>query len=268
MKKIISFLLLIVLISLCGCSAITSKIIESNSIETLKGWSFQYNEGTNDYSLFFGLLNDKDKYISADVDVDIRIEDEAGNELYKATRSVSKRDFSYYTSQVAGEQYLANIRIKASEISEGTTSSGTVYLRVYKANVVQFDEVNCKALYCLPTKGVTLTVDGLPTEIAIKGYDGRTESVIRVEEFEYTYDDGIMPQLKVTLKGTKTSGSSKSGYDIITYKLYDSAGYLVTSSNLYLKAMDSGDKFKDDTIVLYDIKPGENYTLKLSEYSW
>ena len=104
MKKIISFLLLIVLISLCGCSAITSKIIESNSIETLKGWSFQYNEGTNDYSLFFGLLNDKDKYISADVDVDIRIKDEAGNELYKETRSVSKRELSNYKSKDTDEK--------------------------------------------------------------------------------------------------------------------------------------------------------------------
>lgn len=268
MKKIVSVLLLIFVISLYGCSASTSKLIESNKIETLKGWSFQYNEGTSDYSLFFGLLNDKDEFISAEVNVDIRIEDEAGNELYIATRSVSKRDFGNYTSQVAGEQYLANVRIKASEVAEGTSSSGTVYLRVYKDNVVQFDEVNCKALYCLPTKGVTLKVDGLPAEIPIKGYDGKTESIIRIEDYSYAYDDGTMPQIKITLMGTKTFGDSNSGFDIITYKLYDSAGYLVTSNNLYLEAMDNGDKFKDDSIILYDIKPGEEYTLKLSEYSW
>ena len=156
MKKIVSVFLLIALVSLCGCSAITSSILEADSIETLKGWTFQYNEGTNDYSLFFGLLNEKDEFIAAEVDVDIRIEDESGNELYRSTRSVSKRDFGNYSSQVSREQFLANVRIKASDIMEGTSTSGTVYLKVYKENIVQFDEVNCKALYCLPTKGVTL----------------------------------------------------------------------------------------------------------------
>lgn len=268
MKKIFSLLLLIIVVGLCGCSAITSSILESQSIETLKGWSFQYNEGTNDYSLFFGLLNGQDKYISANVDVDIRIVDESGNELYKGTHSVTQKDFGYYMSQIAGEQYLANVRIKAAEIAEGTSSSGTVYLTVYKENKVRFDEVNCKALYCLPTKGVTFTVEGLPVELKVKAYDGSTESIIRVEDYSFRYDDGLMPQIKVTLTGTKTFGNSKTGYDIISYKLYDSEGYLVTSSNLYLSSMGEGDKFKDDSIVFYDIKPGETYTLKLSEYSW
>ncbi len=72
MKKIFFVMVLLVALCLCGCSPFNSVILQSSNIETLKGWSFQYNQGTNDYSLFFGLLNEKDKYISADVDVDIR----------------------------------------------------------------------------------------------------------------------------------------------------------------------------------------------------
>lgn len=82
--------------------------------------------------------------------------------------------------------------------------------------------------------------------------------------FKYRYS----PQLTITITGEKKSGSSDSGYDMIGYKLYDSAGYLVDSGNIYLSSLSAGDKFKDDSVVIYDITPGESYTFQLSEYSW
>ena len=42
---------------------------------------------------------------------------------------------------------------------------------------------------------------------------------------------------------------------MISYKLYDSAGYLVDSGNIYLSSLSAGDKFKDDSVVIYDILP-------------
>lgn len=65
--------------------------MESNNIETLKGWSFQSNSGTDDYNLFFGLLDGNDKYIA--VDVDIRIVNDVDEEVYSATKSVTSKDF-------------------------------------------------------------------------------------------------------------------------------------------------------------------------------
>ena len=47
-KRFAFLLNFLLLIWLCGCSA-------SPAIETLNNWSFQYNEGTNDYSVFFEL---------------------------------------------------------------------------------------------------------------------------------------------------------------------------------------------------------------------
>lgn len=183
MKKIILALSLLLMLLLYGCS-----VPQANIIETLKGWSFQFNEETNDFTLFFGLLDKNGDSISAEVDVDIRIVNENNEEVYRGTRTVSKSDFNYYTSQAVGEQYLANIRIPASDISSGTSSNGKVYLTVYKTDIVQFDEVNCEALYCLPVKGIQLTCDSLPLELKIKDYLGNTESTIQVNDVSYNFE--------------------------------------------------------------------------------
>ena len=53
MRKIKIFSLIFVLIiGLCSCSSGSAEF----NVETLKGWSFQFNEGTNDYSLSLAFL--------------------------------------------------------------------------------------------------------------------------------------------------------------------------------------------------------------------
>jgi hypothetical protein len=265
MKKIAISLCLFLLLNLCGCSLVPVGTNTSN-IETLKSWSFQYNEGTNDYSVFFALLNDSERYVSADVDADIRIVNDNGEEVYKGTHSVSKEDFGYYSSQAAGEQYLANLKIPASNITAGTSAKGKVYITIYKDEFLRFDEVNCEALYCLPIKDVQINATSLPKDIIIKGYDGKIESKIRVESVTYIYEKEFAPQLKITVTGTKTYGSSSS-YDMIKYKIYDSKKFVVEDGIFYLSSLCSGDKFKNDSIIIYDVVPGETYSIDFFEYS-
>ena len=268
MKKLSAvFLILVLIFQLCSCSWLPFESTTTN-IETLKGWSFQYNEGTNDYSIFFALLTDSDRYVSADVDVDIRIVNDNNEEVYRRTCSVTKNDFGYYSSQAAGEQYLANLRIPAADISAGTSANGKVYLTVYKGDFLRFGEVNCEALYCLPVKDVQLIADGLPQEIKVRAYDGKVESKIKIEEVQYTYDKDFASQLRITVTGIKTYGSANSTYDMISYKIYDSDNFMVDSGHLYLSSLSLNDKFMDDSIVVYDVVPGETYTIKFSEYSW
>ncbi len=243
----------------CGSSA--------SRVETLNSWSFQYNEGKSDYSLFFGLADKNDKPLSAGVDVDIRIVNDENEEVYTGTKSVSPDDFGCYTSRAAGEQYLANVRIPAAEIKAGKSESGTVYFTVYKGNALRFDEVNCDALYCLPIEEVQVTFDSFPLDLKMKDFMGGTASVIQIQGAEFKFDKDYIPKLTVTITGEKKSGSRDSGYDMISYKLYDSAGYLVDSGNIYLSSLSAGDKFKDNSVVIYDITPGESYTFRLSEYS-
>ena len=108
----------------------------------------------------------------------------------------------------------------------------------------------------------------LALDLKVKDFMGSTASVIQIQGAEFKFDKDYSPQLTITITGEKKSGSSDSGYDMISYKLYDSAGYLVDSGNIYLSSLSAGDKFKDDSVVIYDITPGESYTFQLSEYSW
>lgn len=253
-------LALTLLLSGCGSSA--------SRVETLKSWSFQYNEGTSDYSIFFGLADKNDKPLAADVDVDIRIVNDENEEVYSGTKSVSSDDFGNYTSQAAGDQYLANVRIPAAEITAGKSANGKVYFTVYKENEVQFDEVNCDALYCLPIEDVQVTFDEFPLDLKVKDFMGGTASVIQIQGAEYKFDKDYSPRLNITITGEKKSGSGNSGYDMVSYKLFDSAGYMIDSGNIYLSSLSAGDKFKDDSVVIYDVIPGESYVFQLSEYSW
>ena len=97
---------------------------------------------------------------------------------------------------------------------------------------------------------------------------GNASSVIQIQSADYVFDKDVLPQLSITITGEKKSGSDDSGYDIISYKLYDSEGYLVDSVDIYLSSLSTGDKFKDDSVIFYDAVPGESYTFQLSEYSW
>ena len=50
MKRFFLMWGLVIALLLSGCGSSASRV------ETLKSWSFQYNEGTSDYSLFFRFL--------------------------------------------------------------------------------------------------------------------------------------------------------------------------------------------------------------------
>jgi len=52
-----------------------------------------------------------------------------------------------------------------------------------------------------------------------------------------------------------------------SYKLLDDAGYIVDSGDIFLDALNAGDKFKDNSVTLDELIPGETYTFQLSEYT-
>lgn len=250
------------MLTLSGCAV-------KNNVETMKGWSFQYNEGTNDYSLFFGLCDKNDKYISATADVDIKIINDNDEVVYEGTKSITEKNFGNYTNQITGDRYLADIRFDANEISKGTSSSGTVYFTVHNDNAFNFDESNCEAYFCLPTKDIEVTIDSLPIELQQKSYDGSIQSKLTITNVTYDIDNSLItPSLHFIIFGEKTYGKSDGlNYDIISYKLYDSDGYMVDSGQIYVgTSLSSGDKFKDDSLAIYDVTPGETYTLQLLNY--
>lgn len=238
-------------------------------VEVMKGWSFQYNDGTDDYSLFFGLCDKDGNELSADAEVDIRIETDNNEVVYRDTKAITKDDFSTYTSQAAGTQFLANVRIPASDISPGSSSSGTVYFTVSDSSTFAFDETKCSAYHCLPIQDIQLELPALPLVIQNKSSFFGLQSTVSITDVSYLMDKSMLsPSLHITIAGEKTYENSSfgSGSSIVCYKLLDHEGYVVASGNIYLDHnLSAGDKFKNDTTI-YDVTPGEHYTLQLSDY--
>lgn len=234
-------------------------------VDTLVDWSFQYNEHTNDYSLFFGLADKNDKLIASDATVDIRIVNDENEVVYTGTKNVSVSDFDYYTSKVRGEQYLANVKISESEITAGKSNHGKVYFSVYQSNEFAFDEVNCEVLSGLPLKDVHVQFNTFPLDLNSYNYFEDVPSVIQIQSVEYNYSKDLTPSISFTVYGEKLSGSDNITYDSIGYKLIDSAGYTVDTGTLMFSSLHTGEKFKDDSIYFYNVIPGETYTLLFFE---
>ena len=53
MKKTSCTLLFILIFLMGGCSVPNPALYKDNNVETIKNWSFQFNEETNDYSIFW-----------------------------------------------------------------------------------------------------------------------------------------------------------------------------------------------------------------------
>lgn len=257
MKKRTLCLLLICAVLLAGCAA-------GARVEQLHSWSIQHNDGSNDYSVFFGFLDEDGRAIAAGATAELRIENDEGEILYEQTRSVTPEDFSVYTSAARGEEFLAEIRINDEEVKAGKSRSGTLYLKVHTDDGGEFDEVNCELFYDLPTLDVTIETEALPQEIRLDDYMGDLASVIRIDQVEYAYSSDYSSSLTVTVYGVKLEQYSDLSLDCVTYKLMDSEGYVVDNGSFYLDGISAGDKFKDDSIWFYDLIPGETYTIVFS----
>lgn len=255
--------LLAVLLALTGCAIGTPKI------ESMKGWSFQHNSGTDDYSLFFGLCDKNDKYVSADAEVAIRIVNSRDELVYSDTKSVTKQDFATYSNQVLGDRYLANVRIAGDELEAGSSADGTVYFTV-TCPTAQFDEAQCEAYHCLPIKDIQLEYPALPQEIQNTSYFG-LESKVSITDVSFSFDkSAYSPSLKIAISGEVLYEDTTYGLgdSIIDYKLLDSEGYVVKTGSIYLdSALSAGDKFRDDSVTVYDVIPGETYTIQFFDYA-
>ena len=255
--------LLFVLLLLSGCAF-------KPQVQTMKGWSFQYNSGTDDYSLFFGLCDKNEKYLSASADVEIRIVNDRDELVYSGTKSITEDDFGTYSNQLVGERFLANVRISPSELHKGSSNSGTVYFTV-TSDTFGFDEAQCDASYCLPIKDVQLNLPPLPVEVQETSSYFGVLSKVSITDVSYSLDDSsLSPCLRVTISGEKTYAHKTygSGLSFIDYKLLDQDGYVVDSGSVYLdSSLSVGDKFRDDSLILRNIIPGETYSLQFSDKS-
>ena len=56
---------------------------------------------------------------------------------------------------------------------------------------------------------------------------------------------------------------------MVGYQLRDSDGYVVDSGEVIIdKTLGKGDKFQDDSLMIFDLVPGEEYVLTFQDSEW
>lgn len=237
-----------------------------SGVNQMDNWSFQYNSGTEDYSFFFRFCNKNGKSVAVPCKVTMKIENENGDVVYEGTKEVERRDFGMYSSQARGEHLLANVRFKSDEIAEGNTANGTIYFTVEGKNFL-FDETRCE-VDDLPTKSIAIKVQDLPVTVCRQdSWSGARESELLITDVQCQIEEGLTPSASITVSGEKTYGSQDDiGVEMIGYQLCNHEGYVVDTGQILIsKSLGVGDKFKDDSLTLYDLVPGEEYTLTLKD---
>ena len=175
MKKILQCMILLILISvlvLSGCTTTQTNTPTSNNQDSSSNVQTQPKTADSGSGLRssnakfignfmatadekvvetrFSLLDDSNKYVTADGTGSVRIENSEGDKVYTSTINPKKEDFGTYTLMLTGEQFEAYVwEIPLTEIKKSTSLSGTIYLN-FKTGDAEFEEMKTD-IWGLPT---------------------------------------------------------------------------------------------------------------------
>ena len=241
-----------------------SEISKAESVYYMGDKSIQHDDGK--FTLLFSLQNILNDRISSPCLVKMRIVNEENETVYTGKKTVRTSDFGYWTSTLAGERYLASVTINDTEITNGSSSSGTIYFTVENEGYFSFDETSLSIYDELPVSPVTVELPALPLSVNEKSYDGSVRSTCAINNITYEIDGS---EMIIKFEGVKTAdvdGNNNSDSCIFSWKLYDSDNYVIDSGNVFTSNLVVGEKFKDEKEYIYNIKAGEKYRLQISDY--
>ncbi|MDY3845463.1 MAG: hypothetical protein SOZ62_00940 [Eubacteriales bacterium] len=244
-------------------------------VVSLSSWYVNQDDKKKEYNLFIGFLNKDDKYISTEVDVDIKIVNIKQEEVYTTTKHLTKDDFGEHKEKNENNNrtvLLAKIIIPYSDIAPGKSNYGAFELTVHKDKENSFDEIKC-SISSLPIKETVLNIEGLPLEFEIpNNYYGTSEnkkSVFRITEIKC---DPSFSSINASVTVSKVSGENADYYPLKTigYKVFDNSGNLMNEGSFYVENLKEitvgGSKdFEAYLSVNKEIVPGETYTLRIFE---
>ena len=110
----------------------------AESVHYLTDWKVQ-NEDDH-YVFLFGLEDNNGEKVSCPAVIDLRIENDNGEEVYKCRKELSTYDFAKWSNAITGSRILASIEIDYSEITPGSSSNGTAYFTIYNPGYFSFSE--------------------------------------------------------------------------------------------------------------------------------
>lgn len=193
----------------------------SNSVYYLT--KTQIQDESNYFLLFFTLTDSKSDVKTAPAYVDIRIVNTNGEEVFSQTKTIRASDYSVWSSKARGEETLASIIIKHSEITPSTSETGTLYFTVYSPGYFEFSEVDLdidgflsgklpfSADYSNPVvvDPYTLDEDFENTLRVQKLYSGKPVKVtVKISSINKDYDGAYY----ISASDYKTKGEYKSYY--------------------------------------------------------
>lgn len=247
----------------------TKSVDKVDLVEYISDRSISYYKDKNKFILFFALKDKDYTYMSADGTVSITITNDNGEQVYFKSVSFDDSDFTMWNSASYGERYMIGIDIFTSEITPGTIDSGKVTYKVTLSNGSWFSEAEgCEHTISdhLPVKSTTIEMPTLPITLHEYDYNDNLERTVIVTDMRYEIDSDN--DLYVYFSGEKTfdeEGNNHGHTAYVSYTLYDSEGYVVTSGTFSSPNLRVGQKFRDEKEQIYgvDIVPGETYTLEI-----
>ena len=223
---------------------------------------FKYDDA-NAYVLNFSLKDTNEKNIASPAFVDIRIENDSGVTVYNEKRFIDRSNFGTWTSAFYGQRYMAGVYIQPEDITEGNTTSGTVYFTVNLPGYFDFGESQVSASD-LPTYDATrdckLDAPSISANSPVT-LRYRSSSAVKITELKYEFikrNDGNV-DLKLSFSGEKTEdsqGANHSGTCYIGYKLYDPEGFVLKSGSIRTTSVAVGEKFRNVEETFRNIAPG------------
>ena len=190
-------------------------------VQYISNRSINRDDENDQFYFLFAFKDSNEKYIKSEATVEIRIVNDADETVYSATRNVKESDFGQWHN--AYEEWMgASIYIKDSEISTGSSETGTFYYKITAADGTWFKEYSLEIDEGLPINtyslGDTWTVNGnfeftvdavLEHELCDDGYDAEDYGVITSVILVYTY---------------KNLGSGELNISEWDIEVYDSTG--------------------------------------------
>lgn len=240
----------------------SSEIKNANKVYYISQRQIFHQDDEGRYVLLFSLLDSKENELSAPCVVEIRITNDAGEDVFSATKVVESSWFGTWSyNNGAVKKYQAAIYIYDNEIEAGKIDQGDVYFTVYNEGYFSFSESRV-SISDLPVRQVVVNLPDTPVTLYDYKYNGKKDSGVKITNitYEVSGDD-----LYIYFTGEKIYDAEGNGYSQsckIGWKLYDSEGYIIDSGTCYTDALAVGEKFRNQKAYAWDcIEAGGTYTL-------
>lgn len=246
-------------------TAATKKV---HSVQYIGARSVDFQEETNEFRVFFHLLDENEVEVDASGTASIKIVNDNGETVFNKDIGFTAQDFTVWTYKTKDEMpYMACLYIPIDDIALGTTENGTLTLEVKLSDGTSFDANNMTLYGHLPVSEATITLPSVPATYKEYNYKNEIKYIVEVQNIDYEVGDSYNGEQSITVNVTvemQSGCQDTASPSQIGYSLTDSEGIVVDSGTIYNTPLFNGETTKTE-LVLYDLKVGENYNLKFGD---